>query len=67
MIRADATVGERRHTSSHWGGVYPEHDLYRYCLDPHDARCLEQSWGRLGLLGAALPAFTLQISLRTSR
>ena len=36
----------------------PQHDLYEYRLDPRDARCLEHSWGRLGLLGAALPAFT---------
>jgi len=63
MIRPDATVGERRHTFSYWRGVYPEHDLYGYCLDPPDTRCLEHSWGRLGLLGTALPAFTPQTSL----
>ena len=41
------------------GAEYSQkHDLYEYRFDSRDARCLEHGWGRLGLLGAALPAFT---------
>ena len=44
------------------GAEYSQkHDLYEYRLDSRDARCLEHGWGRLGLLGAALPAFTRRI------